>query len=174
MPLRPRIWTWLHGSGPDVGSYILTRWLFLRLLGFIYLCAFGSLVGQTRGLIGSRGILPAAEFLAAVQRSIGGAAYRELPTLAWLNVGDTFLSLLCIGGVVLSLLLMLDVWPILVAFSLWLFYLSLVNIGQDFLLFQWDALLLEAGFLAIFFAPAHILPGHSPTPPSRTVLWLLR
>ena len=31
--------------------------------------------------------------------------------------------------------------------------ISLTVAGQDFLSFQWDILLLEAGFLAIFFSP---------------------
>ena len=58
---------------------------------------------------------------------------------------------------------------------LWLLYLSLATVGQDFLGFQWDNLLLEAGFLAIFFAPLQFLPKPScESPPSRIVLWLLR
>ena len=32
-------------------------------------------------------------------------------------------------------------------------YLSLVHIGQTFLGYQWDYLLLETGFLAIFLVP---------------------
>lgn len=172
---RSRVHRWLHGQGFDSPRYTLTRWLFLRLLGMIYLSAFGSLWGQIHGLIGSAGLLPAAEFLNHVHRSLGSAAYWRFPTLAWLSAADTSLSFLCMGGIILALLLMLDVYPLLAAGGAWLFYLSLVNIGQDFLLFQWDALLLETGFLAIFFAPAHALPGRTPqTPPSRTVLWLLR
>jgi lipase maturation factor 1 len=58
---------------------------------------------------------------------------------------------------------------------LWLLYLSLATVGRDFLGFQWDNLLLEAGFLAIFFAPLQILPRSSrAAPPSRIILWLLR
>jgi hypothetical protein len=58
---------------------------------------------------------------------------------------------------------------------LWLLYLSLATVGRDFLGFQWDNLLLEAGFLVIFFAPLQWLPraAHE-TPPSRIFLWLLR
>jgi hypothetical protein len=37
----------------------------------------------------------------------------------------------------------------------------LVTAGQDFLAFQWDNLLLEAGFLAIFLAPSYLFPGRS-------------
>ena len=37
--------------------------------------------------------------------------------------------------------------------ALFVFYLSLTIAGQTFLSFQWDILLLETGFLAIFLAP---------------------
>jgi lipase maturation factor 1 len=58
---------------------------------------------------------------------------------------------------------------------LWLLYLSLMTVGREFLDFQWDNLLLEAGFLSIFFAPLRLLPNLSrEAPPSRIVLWLLR
>src|SRR6266478_1326579 len=50
-----------HIAGP--GTYILASWLFLRVLGFIYLVAFFSLAIQVKGLIGKRGIMPAVEFL---------------------------------------------------------------------------------------------------------------
>ena len=156
-------------------AYVLTRWVFLRLLGLVYFFAFASLWSQILGLIGSRGILPAADFLRAAAGSLGPRHSWLLPTLAWMNSSDTFLVALCAAGTVLSVLLMLDFAPLPILVVLWGCYLSLVNIGQDFLSFQWDALLLEAGFLAIFFAPMRLLPGLSrDAPPSRVVLWLLR
>jgi hypothetical protein len=58
---------------------------------------------------------------------------------------------------------------------LWLIYLSLSAIGREFLSFQWDVLLLETGFLGIFFAPRQLLPRPSrEAPPSRLVIWLFR
>lgn len=36
---------------------------------------------------------------------------------------------------------------------LWICYLSIVQCGQTFMRFQWDSLLLEVGFLAIWIAP---------------------
>src|SRR5208282_6100872 len=38
---------------------------------------------------------------------------------------------------------------------LFVYYLSLVTGGQIFMGYQWDFLLLEAGFLAIFLKPAY-------------------
>jgi len=50
-------------------------------------------------------------------------------------------------------------------------------VGQDFLAFQWDSLLLEAGFLAILIAPRHLWPQRSQkaAPPKvpRWLLWFL-
>jgi lipase maturation factor 1 len=58
---------------------------------------------------------------------------------------------------------------------LWFFYLSLSVVCDVFLGYQWDALLLETGLLAVFFAPLQCLPGlKREAPPSRTMLWLLR
>lgn len=175
--LPRRVWRALNGP-PVKHEHILTRWLFLRGLGFVYLFAFASLWSQVLGLIGSRGILPATSYLqAASMGGLGGiqADFWQVPTLAWFNSSDDFLLFLCWGGVLLSVLLIVGVLPGPALALLWAFYLSLVAIGQDFMGFQWDALLLEAGLLAIFFAPLQLwwrLPGE--VRPSRTVLWLLR
>ncbi|MEO8392676.1 MAG: lipase maturation factor family protein [Chloroflexota bacterium] len=154
----------------------LTRWLFLRALGLVYLCAFGSLAVQITGLIGSQGILPAGNFLRSIANVYSAPdRYTLLPTLAWINSGDGFLQFLCVGGALLALLLILDIATMPVLALLWVFYLSLVNIGQDFLAFQWDILLLEVGFLAIFLAPFHLLPRISrQRAPSQVVIWLFR
>ncbi len=153
--------------------YTLSRWLFLRGLGIIYLIAFASFAVQVPGLIGRDGILPAAQFLDYVRANTGTERYWLLPTLAWLNASDGFLLFLAWGGAFLALLLILDLLTAPVLALLWLFYLSLVSAGQGFMGFQWDALLLEAGFLAIFFAPWAFWRGPSEqSPPSRVVLFL--
>lgn len=163
-------------------SYVLTRWLFLRLLGLVYLVAFVSLATQISGLIGRRGIMPAEDFLDEVRSGTGRERYWHLPTLGWLNAGDTFLKCMAGAGAALALLVCLgtDSAPIMLA--LWILYLSLSTVSRDFLCFQWDALLLETGFLSIFWAPWRMpavlasrrrAPPVEP-PPSVTVLWLLR
>ena len=134
-------------------THSLARWLFLRALGAVYLVAFLSLWVQVAGLIGSRGILPAATFLDWVGARTGPERYRLLPTLFWLSPTDGCMHFLCGGGAALSVLLILGVAPMPVLLLLWVFYLSLVTIGQDFLGFQWDGLLLETGLLAVSLAP---------------------
>jgi hypothetical protein len=162
------------------GTYFLTRSVFLRLLGVVYLVAFTSIAVQIDGLIGSGGILPAARFLTAAHAEYGGEAHQLFPTLAWFNSSDAFLHVLSWGGACVAAVLVIGFLPQLCLLLLWAFYLSIVNIGQPFLGFQWDSLLLEAGFLAIFFAPARLTLSSRRTPlppPSRLMrlllVWLL-
>ncbi len=130
-----------------------STWLFLRFLGCIYFIAFLSLWLQVDGLIGNNGILPAAQYIELAWQKLGLKSYFVLPSLFWFNPNDGMLHFLCAGGVVLSILVITGLLIPLALAGLWLFYLSLVSIGQDFLSFQWDILLLEAGFLAIFLGP---------------------
>jgi hypothetical protein len=133
-------------------------WLFPRLLGGVYFLAFASLLPQVLGLYGSSGILPIASFLAEMREAGGRRAYRLCPTLFWLKSSDRTLLAVCLLGVVLSLLLMAGAPPLPLLILLWLLYLSFAAAGQEFLAFQWDALLLEVGFMTIF------LPLAGPAP----------
>ncbi len=123
---------------------------FLRVLGCIYGVAFVSFGVQAMGLIGSRGILPAVEYLRTVREGAGAAAYWEVPSLLWLNASDTAIHAAWILGTLCALAAVAG-WRQRTALAgclvLWL---SICAVGQDFLSFQWDVLLLEAGFLAVF------------------------
>ena len=165
----------LWGTHTERATSYFSKWLFLRGLGCIYLIAFLSLWVQIHGLIGSNGISPAEQYLEAVRQQIGTEGYYLVPTLFWLNPSDIFLHFLCAGGVLLSLVLIVGFFPTFTLAGLWVFYLSLVTVGQAFLSFQWDVLLLEAGFLAIFFAPLQLRETFTrASQPSTAFLWLLR
>ena len=138
-------------------TYVFAAWLFLRLLGVIYLAAFVSLAKQIRGLAGREGILPACESLAAKDPA-KLSRFLRLPTLCWLSTTDQFLLSLCWGGAALAAILTVGFAPLLLLIVLWMFYLSLFNVCRLFLGYQWDVLLLEAGFLAIFLAPVEWWP----------------
>jgi hypothetical protein len=139
-------------------SYGLSRWIYLRALGLIYLTAFVSLWVQVQGLLGPEGILPAQGLLDAVRAQSGAERYYLLPTVFWLGAGARALDLGAAAGTLAALLLVLDVWPRLSGFLAWLLYLSFVGVGQDFLAFQWDVLLLEAGLIAVLLAPRGARP----------------
>lgn len=154
-------------------DFLISRWLFLRLLGLVYAIAFVSLWLQIHGLVGSQGILPAQDFLNAAQLRVDNP-YLQLPTICWLGCSDTILTWLCGLGTAASVMLALGIAPIPSLILLWTLYLSLSVVGQLFLSFQWDTLLLETGFFAIFVAPGTLLPNLTlGKPPNRIALWLL-
>ncbi|PYV25998.1 MAG: hypothetical protein DMG27_08175 [Acidobacteria bacterium] len=125
----------LWGSHFVRPSYSLTRWLFLRWLGLVYLIAFLSLWPQLLGLVGHQGILPAAGFLDCVRQVFGAESYSLFPTLAWFDASDGFLRFLAGGGAVASLLVTLGIATAPGLIIAWLFYLSLVTAGGGFLSF---------------------------------------
>lgn len=142
------------------------EWLFLRLLAAIYFIAFASLGVQVAGLIGDRGILPASQFLAGMSRVLGARAYWDAPAVFWIASGTRTLEIACWIGAAISVVLFsallagyLERTALIILYVL---YLSLCTVGQDFLSFQWDSLLLEVGFLAIFLGN------------SKLVVWLFR
>jgi lipase maturation factor 1 len=139
-------------------SYALP-WLFPKLLGGVYFLAFSSLLVQLRGLYGSQGILPVSSYLTELRQGLGRRAFRLCPTLFWLNSSDRALSGSALLGMFLSLLLIAGAPAVPLLLLLWLLYLSFAAAGQEFLSYQWDALLVEAGFMTIF------LPLADPAPP---------
>jgi hypothetical protein len=151
------------------------RWLFLRLLGSVFLIAFLSLWFQVDGLIGSDGILPAADYMAQIETR-DDLPWWRIPTLCRLSASDGFLHALCATGVLLSLALIVGVAPIPVLFLLWAVYLSLMVVGQAFLSFQWDSLLLEVAFTSMLIAPTRLRPSRPAAegPAPRLGLWMLR
>ena len=98
-----------------------------------------------------------------------------LPTLLWFGASDHFLHALTAAGTALAVLAERSAsrrLPVLAA--LWALYLSLSLGGQTFFSFQWDTLLLEAGFLAIWLAPLTLSPrAERRAPVRRPALWLL-
>ncbi len=175
---RPASFVLRWTSSPDAERprMLLTRWLFLRLLGLVYLIAFASLGSQLLGLVGERGILPVGEFHDLVRLHLGADAPWRVPSIFWLiGTSDAALGAVASSGVALSILLIGGVAPAPCLLGLYVLYLSLFAAGQDFTGFQWDILLLEAGFLAIFLAPLQLRPGlRRAGEPSRGVLWLFR
>ncbi len=170
-----RLDRWCCGDPRRARSQFLARWLFLRLLGAIYLIAFASLWVQIDGLVGSGGILPAADYLAAVRQALGDGAFWQLPTITLVDASDEALDAYCLAGMAASVLLILRIAPALMLLVLWALYLSLCCACQIFTNYQWDILLLETGFLAIFLAPWKLWPRlDREPPPSGAVLWLLR
>lgn len=149
---------WTFGLDIQPARFARTAWIFLRLLAAIYAIAFASLAVQVSGLIGEQGILPLAKILNAPTL----AKLWKYPTLFWINPSDGILEASCWAGVAVAVMVLLGWFERTGLALMFVLYLSLVTAGQDFLSFQWDSLLLEAGFLAIFLRN------------SRIVVWLFR
>ena len=132
--------------------------IFSKALSFIYLIAFASFGMQLRGLVGAQGILPAATYFRFAIAQLGSAAYWRVPSLFWWSHSDFAMLSIAWGGVALAAISILakphSGWQKLIFGILFVYYLSIVSAGQIFMGYQWDLLLLEAGFLAIFLRPA--------------------
>jgi hypothetical protein len=162
--------------GPDFAppGYLKARWLFLRALGLIFFSAFYSLAYQIRGLIGPNGILPAQDYLAQVARVLGSSRLWYAPTVFWWSSSDRFLLGVVFVGMAASLLLTLNLFPRGMLVICLIAFLSFIAAAQDFASYQSDGMLLEAGFISLFFAPSGWRPRWGAAePPSRASRYLL-
>ena len=141
------------------------RGVFLRVLGAIFVVAFWSLGRQVVLLYGERGLEPACP-----------VAAHALLTVFRLHCSDAWLWWGTVAGGALGVVLALGFMPRWTLIACWALYLSYVRIGQDFLSFQWDNLLLESAFFAVFVTPrGWRLRGAPPPHPLGVFLmqWLL-
>jgi hypothetical protein len=136
-------------------QYWLTRFVLLRLLGAVYPVAFLVAINQVLPLIGSRGLLPIDNYLQQVSTALGskGAAFFRLPSLFWFWHSDFALVLVAWAGLILSLTVVSGYANALSLGVLWVLYLSLVHVGQDWYGYGWEIQLTETGFIAIFLCP---------------------
>src|SRR5262245_35877670 len=160
----------------DRSSYWLTRFLILRLLGFVYLIAFLAAANQIVPLVGEQGLLPAKVFLERVANHFGSKAsgFVQLPSLFWLDISDNFLVAMAWVGVGLSAIVLLGYANAILMSLLWVLYMSFINVGQDWYGYGWEIQLLETGFLGIFLCPLWDGRPFPKRPPSKLVIWLFR
>lgn len=165
---------WLFASEAGKADALLPRWIFLRALGLIYYSAFFSLVFQIKGLIGPQGILPVGEYLRAMAEGFGRVGYWYAPTVLWFSSGRHMLLVICWVGMIAAVLLVGNLWPRGMLAICFVCFLSFVSAAQVFSGYQSDGMLLEAGFISLFFAPRGLRPrlGQA-SPPSRASWFLL-
>ena len=166
---------WLFDGRDGPADRLVPRWIFLRALAAIYFSAFYSLLFQIKGLIGPEGILPAQQYLTSVARAMGGAKYWYAPSLFWISSSDRMLMAVTWIGLAAAMVAFLNLWPRLSFLVCWVCFLAFVSASGEFSGYQSDGMLLEAGFLALFFAPRGWMPGWGASdPPSRASFWLLQ
>ncbi|CAF0934382.1 unnamed protein product [Adineta steineri] len=137
-------------------QYAHTRNLFLISMSIVYTFAFASLYWQQPGLYSDNGILPLRVqiqqqekiqlFIVKLANFFKWTPFRIMECVLLLSI---FLS---------SLMIIFKCLRTSFTFTmLWFAYYSCFQVAGQFLYFQWDTLLLEAGFLTIFVAPMRLL-----------------
>ncbi|CAH1405828.1 unnamed protein product [Nezara viridula] len=163
-----------------------TRNLFLRFICAIYLFAFASLYVQIPGLYGNNGILPARTQM-DVKETEFAAKLQKKPTLLWfapyLGLDTEYMmDVLALIGMLFSFtgFFSQKFCSKSTFTALWSLYYSLYQVGQTFMWFQWDILLLETGFLCILIAPLRHKATRSAkkqqpgSPRDHVTFWLVR
>ena len=156
------------------------RRLYFAGLGVVFVMAFASLWVQFAGLFGEHGILPAQQLLEQWPRHVAGTPYENafahgLPTLFWFDASDGAMRAWCGVGIACGGLLALGFAPLWLTAACGAVYLSFVSVGDVFLGYQWDSLLLETAAFSLFYAPPALRPwSGAPRPPTRAALWALR
>jgi hypothetical protein len=122
-------------------NYWLTRDIFTRALGLVYLIAFVCALNQTRPLIGEHGLLPVAALIREVP-------FRQTPSVFYLFPNDWALAAAAWIGIALSCLQIAGIascassWlAALVRLIIRVLYLSFVSVGQTFYGFGWELIL---------------------------------
>ncbi len=139
-------------------EYWLAREVLQRGVGLVYLIAFIAAGRQFRALIGEQGMLPVPAFVSRV-------SFKAAPSVFHLRYSDRLFAAVCWIGAALSAGLVAgagNLVPLLAAMAMWLtlwvLYLSIVNVGQRWYGFGWESVLLEAGFIAIFLGNDETAP----------------
>lgn len=157
-------------------SYWLTRCVIIRLLGAVYAVAFLAAARQLIPLIGAHGLLPVGTFLDGYRHYFGSAqgAFWRLPSIFWFNHSDAFLNAVSWIGFGLSLVVVAGFADAPLLAVLWVLYLSIVHVGQDWYGYGWETQLLETGFLGIFLCPLWNLRPLARDVPCRLIIGLFR
>jgi hypothetical protein len=160
------IFTNLFGASAT-SEYWLTRLVLQRGLAGIYFIGFAVAINQFRPLLGTNGITPVPYYLQAT-------TFKDSPSLFHMYYSDGFAMALAWSGLTAAALAVsglserfgtpvsMIVWA-----SMWVSYLSIVNVGQTWYGFGWESLILECGFLAIFL-------GARDTTPPTVIIWMYR
>ena len=128
-----------------------------RFIGLLYVLAFGALIPQHEGMHGSLQMLPVRTQLARVRRDYPGwRRFFMYPTVLWLNDSDATLRAIPYVGTACGLGVIyggpLGVYFMALACVLW------VSLELRGLVFPWDTMLQEVGFLGLFLPAALPLP----------------
>mmetsp|Transcript_501 Transcript_501/g.1004 ORF Transcript_501/g.1004 Transcript_501/m.1004 type:complete len:607 (-) Transcript_501:110-1930(-) len=172
-------------------SFHVTKFVILRLVGFVYFIAFLGAYNQNRGLMGSNGLVPARNYMDQLKQKYDSpmAGFLKHPSLYWFidsSLEDSHLDVTAVIGLLVSFAVVLGFNSWLAMTVLWLLDFSIVTAaeGTSFYAYGWESQLLETGFLSIWLCDLPTFRKNNikglfwdvaPTsPPSLPVLWLFR
>jgi hypothetical protein len=166
--------------------YWLTRVVFLRALAAIQCVAFAIAWAQNEYLLGDVGLTPAVIHVQHLKGSLlrGHSIPTEEssydswghivklvlmhPTIYWMvpPTSANLNTVAIVGLLLAAFVLFAGRSNMLIQFTIWALYMSIVNVGQTWYGFGWETQLLETTFLSIFMVPTISLqkyPAHTPT-----------
>lgn len=159
-------------------QYTHTRNLFLISMSIVYAFAFASLYWQQPGLYSDNGILP-LRLQIKQQEKVNLFIVKLAHFFHWIPY--RIMECVLLFSILLSsLMILFKCLRTSFTFALlWLGYYSCFQVAGQFLYFQWDTLLLEAGFLTILVAPMRIFyikrkAAEDFLYQDRITLWLVR
>ena len=171
-------------------TFHVTKFIILRLVGFVYFIAFIGAWYQNRGLMGKDGLMPAHLYMDQIRQRYDTPieGFLSHPTLFWFmdsSLEDWHMEYAAALGAILSALVIIGLNSWIVMLALWLLDFSIVTVAEatQFYAYGWESQLLETGFLAIWlcdlpsFRRNNLTALYRDTPasqPSLTVLWLFR
>src|SRR5258708_2076340 len=158
-----------RAAAPGAAGGALVWGLFVRAIAVCYGFTFLSEARQMLGLVGSRGILPIAEFIHVGGEQVSAPyRYLRLPTLFWLNASDTFIAAVPWLGALAALMVFTGIGSRVCLLICYALHQSTVVAGGDFFFYPWDFLLLEATLLTLFVPTLRRFPSLAAngTPPA--------
>ncbi len=139
-------------AAPEPGDRrLVTKW-FIRLLGVVHLCNFGSLAAQVQRCLGSDGLLPVQDYVRQIHAHAGWTVWDKLlecPSVFLWIPGDAWLIGGAWLGVILAILTIGGFQSRTCFAAMFVLYGSYIEVGQELYSFQWDYLILETTFLAM-------------------------
>ncbi len=152
----------VHDPSPPGPGVARTYHLLLALVSIL---AWASLLVQVKVLIGWQGLTPAQTIFLQARGSNPFLRWQDVPSHLFFDDSDTSIVAGCVVGLAVSIFAAAGLYPrVMFAISAML-YLGYCTVAQTFLAFQWDNLLIEASFIALFLNPKQESPvGH----------WMLR
>jgi hypothetical protein len=153
-------------------NYQLTRWLILRLLGFVYVFAFLGLIFQGPGLLGSHGLTPVHSYVDLLHEN--GQGFWQVPSLFMWDSSDAALAGWAWAGLVLAIAVTLGYANLPMLLALWFIYGSYERVGQLWFSFGWEIQILETTLIAAFLAHPWDPRPLAARPPPVTGIVLMR